>query len=366
VAGSRDYYEIIGVARGATLVEIKKAYRAQAQRFHPDLNPDDRVAEDKIKELNEAYATLSDPERRARYDRLGELGLATASTATGFGAVAEVVGGIWNDLKSRRKKSAGRDLRYTLEVELAEAILGVEKTIRFPTRRECEACDATGARPGGLKTCSHCEGAGEVRAGGILPRSCSTCAGTGKVVADACSVCGGTGLRGLEREYAVKLPPGTRDGQIRMVPREGEPGRRGGPPGDLHVVVRIRPHPLLARDGDDLVCELPVSITQAALGAVVSVPTLEGQVRMRIPEGTQSGRLLRLRGKGVPRQSGGGRGDQLVKVMVETPTQLSPRQRELLEALGKESGESAGGEPRRRHFLDKLRGLVNEGGGDGD
>jgi molecular chaperone DnaJ len=351
MAGARDYYEIIGVARGATLVEIKKAYRAQAQRYHPDLNPDDRVAEDRIKELNEAYGTLSDPERRARYDRLGELGLGLPGSATGFGAVAEVFGGMWNDLKARRKRSAGRDLRYTLEVELAEAVLGVQKVIRFPTRRECEACDATGARPGGLKVCSTCAGAGELRTAGILTRTCSTCAGLGKVVADACSVCGGTGLRGLEREYTVKLPPGTRDGQIRMVPHEGEPGRRGGPSGDLHVVVRIRPHPLLSRDGDDLLCELPVSISQAALGAVVGVPTLEGQVRMRIPEGTQSGRMLRLRGKGVPRQSGGGRGDQLVKVMVETPIQLSPRQRELLEALAREGGESAGGEPRRRHFL---------------
>jgi molecular chaperone DnaJ len=267
--------------------------------------------------------------------------------------------GIFEMFGKKPKKASGRDLRYTLEVTFEEAAFGVTKNIKFPTRKECGACAGVGGT--GAKTCTACGGRGEVRVQQgffTIPRSCNACQGRGKTVTAACEKCEGSGLLRVEREFAVKIPPGTEDGAVRRVAREGEPGRAGGAPGDLQVLVRVAEHSLFKRDGFDVETEMPISFSQAALGAQVDVPTLEGRVKMRIPSGTQSGRLFRLRGKGIPRGEGKARGDQHVRVVVETPTSLTPRQRQLLEELAKEGGEMIA-YPRKKNFLEKVRELFD-------
>jgi molecular chaperone DnaJ len=371
--GKRDYYEVLDVGRDATDAEIKKAFRRLAIKYHPDKNPSgDRASEERFKEANEAYNVLSDPDKRAAYDRFGHAafgapgaGGAAAAAAAGAQSVSEVFEGLF-DLLGRKRKAGGRDLRYTLELSFEEAAFGAERSIRFPTRKECGACGGLGGRNGaaGTRGCAACGGRGEVKIKQGLftvPRTCTTCGGTGKVVVDPCPKCEGSGMVRLEREFVVGIPAGTEDGAVKRVPREGEPGRGGGAPGDLHVLVRVKEHPLFQRRGLDVVCEIPVSFTQAALGAQVDVPTLDGKVKMRVPEGTQSGRLFRLRGKGIPRGPARDtpRGDQHVRIVVETPTNLTARQRELLEELARDSGEQSIGYPRKRGFLDKVRELFD-------
>lgn len=370
-SSKRDYYDVLGVGRDADDQDLKRAFRRLALRYHPDKNPQDRSAEDRFKELNEAYAVLSDEGKRAAYDRFGHRAFGAVddrawnAAAAGFGgSVSEVFEGLFSDLMGRRqKRAAGRDLRYTLEIDFQEAAFGTEKAIRFPTRRDCDRCAGTGARSSsGVRTCGTCGGKGELRAPqGVFTRgkSCGTCHGSGHVVVDPCSVCQGSGLLQIEREFRVKIPPGSADGAVRRVPREGEPGRFGGAPGDLHVIVRVAEHPLFTRDGHDVVCEVPISFAQAALGTQVDVPTLDGKVRMRVPVGTQSGRTFRLRGKGIPRAIGEGapRGDQHVRIVIETPTHLTARQRELLEEFAKESGNTGASHPRKRTFLSKVKEL---------
>jgi molecular chaperone DnaJ len=366
VVKKRDYYEVLGVARDATDQEIKRAFRGLAKQFHPDRNPDDRAAEERFKEANEAYAVLSDPDKRAAYDRFGHgaFGPAGAAGAPTYpSSVSEVFEGLFEMFGAgKRRKAVGRDLRYTLEISFEEAAFGCHKTIKFPTRRDCEHCRGTGAKgQAGARACGTCGGRGEVRVQQGLftvPRMCTSCQGTGKVVVDPCEHCEGSGLIRIEREFAVTLPPGCEDGGVRRIPKEGEPGRSGGAPGDLHVIVRVKPHPLFTRQGQDVVCELPVSFPQAALGAQVDVPTLDGKVKMRVPEGTQSGRLFRLRSKGIPKPDGKSRGDQHVRIVVETPTNLTAKQKQLLEELAKESGESIG-HPRKKNFLDKVKELFD-------
>ena len=366
VAEKRDYYVTLGVARDASDADLKKAYRRLALKFHPDQNPGDREAEERFKELNEAYAVLSDVDKRAAYDRFGHAAFGApgpfGAAGPPFSSVGDVIEGLFGDLFGRRqKRSAGRDLRYTLEVSFQEAAFGTEKSIRFPTRKDCSTCEGSGARSkAGIQTCQACLGRGEVKVKqGLftLGKTCGPCGGTGKVVTDPCQTCEGSGLVRIEREFTVKVPAATEDGAVRLIAREGEPGRAGGPPGDLHVVVRVQPHPLFSRQGYDVLCEVPVSFPQAALGAQVEVPTLDGKVKMRVPPGTQSGKLFRLKGKGIPRGEAS-RGDQHVRVVVETPTNPTPRQRELLEQLAKESGEAVG-HPRKKTFLDKVRELFD-------
>ncbi len=299
----RDYYEVLGVERDADDSELKRAFRELARRYHPDVNPGDDVSEDRFKEANEAYAVLSDARARARYDRYGFAGVSDSSeSSAGFGSVVDIFDDLVGDLLRRRKqKRRGRDLRYTLEVSFEEAAFGCEKTIRIPNK--------------------------------------------------------GHG----EREFTVTIPPGTKEGTVRRLRGEGERGEGSGAPGDLHVIVRIGEHPVFTRDGHDVWCEVPISFPQAALGAAISVPTLDGSVRMRIPEGTQSGRVFRMRGKGIPRAAGKSapRGDQFVRAVVETPTQLTARQQELLRAFAEETGD-LGAHPQTRGFLDKLRSLIAE------
>lgn len=310
VAGirKRDYYEVLGVARDADEIELKRAFRELARRYHPDINPG-KVAEDRFKEANEAYAVLSDPKARARYDRYGHAGIdGQAAGAAGFGGVAQAFDDLLGDiLRKRKQKKRGRDLRYTLEISLEESAFGCEKTIRLPD-----------------------------------PKA------EGNSGSD-------------ERSFTITIPAGTKDGAVRTIKGEGGRGSGGGAPGDLCVIVRVSEHPIFRREGQDVHCEVPVSFPQATFGDTVEVPTLEGKVKMRIPEGTQSGRVFRMRGKGVPKSAakGGPRGDQLVRVVVETPTGLTARQRELLEKFAEASGESLA-HPQRKGFLDKLKSLFAE------
>ena len=365
----RDYYDVLGVARGATDDELKRAYRKLALQFHPDRNPDDPDAEDKFKEASEAYAVLSDPEKRRAYDRFGFEGVGAGGPG-GFPGDFSAFGDLFNDLfgdlfgarmggRRAGRGQRGADLRYTHEIELREVLTGVETSLAIPRMMRCETCGGSGARPGTQpETCGRCGGSGQtIYQQGLfrISRPCETCRGEGTVVRDPCKSCRGTGRTEGERSIKVRIPPGVEDGMRLRVAGEGEAGLSGGPPGDLYVVIRLRPHPLFVREGPDVVCEVPIPFVQAALGAEIEVPTLEGRVSLRIPEGTQSGKVLRLRGKGLPTVAGGGRGDQLVRLFVEVPSRLTGRQRELLERFATESGTDVS--PVTKGFLDKLRDL---------
>ncbi|HEY3355309.1 MAG TPA: molecular chaperone DnaJ [Polyangia bacterium] len=350
----RDYYEVLGIARDADAAEIKTAYRGLAHRFHPDKNPGDQSAEELFKEVSEAYAVLSDPERRARYDHYGRDG-APGDGGFGVGNVQDIFEGIFGAFRGGAKKkprSQGRDVRYTLELGFEEAVLGCEKTIRYDCEIECADCAGSGADESrGSRACQTCGGAGQVQG-----RSCPSCHGRGRLAAAPCRGCRGTGRVVREREFVVRIPHGAADGNVKTVRGAGEAGRQGGKPGDLHIILRLRPHPLFSREGDDILCQVPVSISQAALGTTLEIPTLDGKVRMKVPPGTQSGKVFRLRGKGVPH--GGARGDQHVEIMVETPTKLSASQRELLERLG--SADGVEGTPRQRQFAAAMKALYGE------
>ncbi len=354
----RDYYEVLGVARDVDAAELKRAYRDLAKKYHPDVNPGSREAEERFKEVSEAYTVLSDPEKRARYDRVGHAGGGFEATV---GSFTDLFDSLFGDLFGRRKKekSPGRDLRYTLEIDFVEAARGCEKTITVAGRADCEKCAGTGARGGeaGLAACGACGGRGEIKVQQgffSVGKTCGNCGGRGKVVVDKCPACDGRGTVEKEREFHVAIPPGTEDGAIRRLPGQGEPGRRGGTPGDLAVVVQVKPHPIFKREGQVIACEVPVSFAQAALGAAIEVPTLDGKVEMRVPPGTQSGTVFRLRGKGLP-LAGGGRGDAHVKVAVETPTNLTPEQRDLLARFAAACTDEA--TPQRRGFTAKLKDL---------
>ena len=368
----RDYYDVLGVPRSAADEELKKAYRRLALKFHPDRNPDDPDAEEKFKEASEAYAVLSDPEKRRAYDRFGFEGVG-AGGAGGFpGGDFAAFGDLFNDLfgdlfgarmggRRAGRGQRGADLRYTHEIALREVLTGVETSLSIPRMMRCETCRGTGARPGTKpETCGRCGGSGQaIFQQGLfrISRPCDVCRGEGTIVRDPCKTCRGTGRTEGERSIKVRIPPGVEDGMRLRVAGEGEAGISGGPPGDLYVVIRVKPHPLFVREGPDLVCEVPIPFVQAALGAEIEVPTLEGKVALRIPEGTQSGKVLRLRGKGLPSVTGGARGDQLVKLFVEVPSRLTKGQRELLEKFASESGTDVS--PVTKGFLDKLRDLFD-------
>ena len=373
----RDYYEVLGVGRGASDDELKSAYRKLAMEHHPDRNPDDPVAEEKFKEASEAYAILSDAEKRQQYDQFGHQGVG-AGGAGGFpGGAPGDFGDLFNDLfgdlfgggfgaRSGRRRSGGRgqrgaDLRYNHELELHDVLTGEEATLDLPKMMRCEPCAGSGAREGTRpETCARCQGSGQaIFQQGLfrISRPCDACRGEGSVVSDPCPECRGAGRTEGHKTIKVQIPPGVEDGMRLRVAGEGEAGISGGPPGDLYVVMHLRDHPLFERNGSDIHCEVPVQFTQAALGAEVQVPTLEGPVTMRVPEGTQSGKVMRLRGKGLPAVGTTARGDQLVHVFVEVPTKLSPRQRELLEEFAEEAGTEVS--PMTKGFLDKLRDLFD-------
>lgn len=362
----RDYYEVLGVQKTASAQELKSAFRKVALQYHPDRNPGDQEAEEKFKEASEAYEVLSDPERRAKYDRFGHSG----NPFEGFGGggfqgvnINDIFGDIFGEIfgggRGRRASNRGADLRYNLEISFEEAAFGCRPKVNIPRPRACDVCNGTGSKSGtGPKPCRTCGGQGEVRfTQGFfaVSRPCGDCRGTGEVVADPCGKCRGAGKVPAEETIEVNIPAGVDNGTRVRLTGMGEPGDRGGPPGDLYVTVIVREHPLFQREDYEVFCEVPISFTQAALGAKIDVPTLDGKVKMTVPSGTQSGKVFRLKGKGVPHLHSQQRGDQHVRVIVETPTDLTPKQRELLEKFAELSGEES--HPQSKSFFDKVREL---------
>jgi molecular chaperone DnaJ len=359
-APTRDPYEVLGVDRQASAAEIKAAYRRLALSYHPDRNPGDDAAEEKFKEVSVAYAVLGDESKRANYDRFGAVSsdLPFGKEAD-IGAVMNFFDAVFGDLfGTGRKRAAGHDLRYTLELSFDEAALGCEKEITFTRSGDCARCRGTGAEGGvaGLVPCSRCEGQGSLRQGAGLfsaKRECPACGGAGEVAKVRCGACAGAGLADSERTFTVRIPPGSQQGTNQRVPGEGSPGRRGGPAGDLHVIVRVKPDPVYRQEGDLLICEVPLSVAELALGVEVDIPLLDGCVRMKIPAGTQPGSVFRVRGKGLPRTGGGPRGDAHVRIRVEVPGALSDEARDLLGKVEQALGEDA--YPERKAFRARAR-----------
>jgi len=348
----RDYYDILDVGRDADLVAIKKAYRAAALRYHPDKNPGDKQAEERFKEAAEAYAILSDPEKRKLYDQFGK---ASLGSQAGQGFDQEIFadfGDILGDLfgfgsvfgggRRARRGRAGRDLRYDLEIDFEEAVRGLETQIKLPILETCKTCSGRGAPEDGIETCRQCGGRGQVafqQGFFTIARSCGQCGGTGKRIVKPCRDCAGEGRVRRESTLQIRIPPGVDSGtQLRMSGR-GEAGASGGPHGDLYVVLRVREHELFERHDRDIVCQAPISFSQAALGAELTVPTIDGDRKLSIPAGTHSGTSFCLKGLGVPTVNGSDRGDHYVTVRVRTPTRLNDEQRKLLEELAKIEGE---------------------------
>ena len=363
-AEKRDYYELLGVERSCSSDDLKRAYKLLAIRYHPDKNPNNHEAEEHFKRVSEAYAVLSDPDKRRRYDQLGHAAFDPARGGTGFdpsdfGAIGQMLEGFLDDMFGRRGGAARtpKDLRYNLEITFEEAALGSERMIEYDRLELCEHCKGSRAEPDARKPeCPACRGRGEVRfQRGFFAtsRPCVTCEGSGVRAEARCALCKGRGNTPKRQTLRVKIPAGVEDGAVRTISGMGEQVPAGT--GDLHVHVKVAPHPLFKREGADILCDVPVSFPQAALGSNLDVPTLEGQVKMRLPPGTQSGRVFRLRGRGLPVFGGYGKGDELVKIVVEVPAELTERQRELLEELAREMGADT--HPQQQSFLDKLRGL---------
>lgn len=367
----RDYYEVLGVPRDADDRALKKAYRSLAHQYHPDKNPGDKASEEKFKEASEAYAVLADPEKRAHYDRFGH------AEMPGFGGgfsgqgpygvnIQDIFGDIFGDLfggggpgRRRGGASRGSDLRYHMEVTFEEAAFGASKDITIPRLEECATCSGSGAAAGSKpKVCNTCGGAGEIRVTQgffAIAKTCPQCGGAGKVVDKPCADCEGRGQKEQPRTLTVKVPAGVNEGTRLRFVGEGEAGRGGGPRGDLYVVLAIKDHPLFTRDDENVLCEVPISFPQAALGCTLEVPTLDGKVQMKIPSGTQPGAIFRLKNKGIPHLRGQGRGDQLVKVRLEVPKELDEEQRGLLEKFAAASGDAV--HPEHKSFFDKVKEL---------
>jgi len=347
----RDFYDVLGVAKAASEQEIKSAYRKLALKYHPDRNPGDTKAEEAFKEAAEAYAVLADPEKRGRYDRFGHAAVTGAAGGPGFdpsvftgfedilGGLGDIFGfgDVFGGGRRRAGPRRGADLRYDLEIGFAESASGTETSIQIPRHESCETCHGSGAAPGtGPTTCPQCRGTGQLRFQQgffTVARTCGTCRGAGQVVSTPCPTCSGQGTVEQERKLTVKIPAGIASGQRLRLYGEGEGGVQGGPPGDLYVVVHVQEHEFFRRDGNDLHCEIPLNFTTLALGAEISVPGITGEHTVKVPEGTQTGALFRLRGKGMPDVSGRGHGDILVRVTGVTPKKLSKDQRRLLEQL---------------------------------
>jgi molecular chaperone DnaJ len=370
----RDFYEVLGVAKSASADEIKKAYRKLAMKHHPDRNPDDKSAEDKFKEANEAYEALSDEDKRAAYDRHGHAGV-DPNMGGGFGGggagnFSDMFGDVFGDIfgggrGGQQRSNRGSDLRYTLELDLEEAVRGTKVKIRVPTLSSCETCDGTGAKKGtSVDVCRTCSGAGQVRVQQgffAMAQTCPTCRGRGKTIKSPCPSCHGQGRVEKSKTLEVKIPAGVDVGDRIRLSGEGEAGANGGPTGDLYVEVAVRKHKIFERDGADLYCEMPISFADAALGGELEVPTLDGRVKLKVPEGTQTGKLFRLRGKGIAPVRGGGTGDLLCRVSVETPVNLSKRQKELLRELQTEM--DAGNDkhsPRKSSWFESVVNLFGE------
>jgi len=369
MATKRDYYEVLGVPKNASQDEIKKAYKTLAKKYHPDLNPDSKTAENKFKETTEAYEVLTNENSRARYDQFGH-----NDPGAGFGGGGDFggqYGGSVNDIfeaffgggfggSGQQQQQAGpqqgADLRADLTIEFVEAAKGAEKELRFNRMDVCSDCKGTGAKAGTKrKKCSKCGGTGSIRVSQKTAfgqfqtvRSCDACGGTGTIVETPCSSCSGTGRVRKERKITVKVPPGVDNGSRLRMTGEGEGGHLGGQPGDLYIYIAVKPHKIFKRREDDILCDFSIDFVQAAIGAEVEVPTIDGIAKLTIPEGTQSGTTFRLRGKGFPKLRGYGRGDQHIKVNVLTPTRLSEEQKQLLRKFGESFGK--GGDEKKGFF----------------
>ena len=359
MAEKRDYYEVLGVSKSATDDELKKAYRKEAKKYHPDLHPNDKAAEEKFKELSEAYAVLSDKEKRAKYDQFGHAGVDPNFGAGGGGFGGFDFGDIFGDIFGggfggfggfggsgrRNGPKRGADVRQVIDITFEEAAFGCKKNLNVTKMDSCSECHGTGAKPGtSASTCSKCRGTGQVQTQVRTPlgymtniTTCPDCHGTGQIIKDPCKVCRGAGKVRKNSTIEVTIPQGIDNGQTIQISGKGEPGEKGGPSGDLLVTIRIRPHKLFIREGFDVFIDMPISFVQAALGATVKVPTLDGAVEYDIPEGTQSETTFKLREKGIPFLRGKGRGNQYVKVKVEVPRNLSSEQKELLRQFDTDS-----------------------------
>jgi len=370
----RDYYEILGLSRGASEADIKAAFRRLAKDCHPDRHPGDKGAEQKFKELGEAYEALRDPQKRAAYDQFGHAAFDGQGRGHGFGPdFASSMSDIFDDLfgefmggrrggRPRTGRERGADLRYNMEITLPEAFEGKTAQIRVPTSVTCEACEGSGAKAGTApSSCPTCGGAGKVRASQgffTIERTCPSCQGRGEIINDPCGVCTGSGRVMKERTLAVNIPAGVEDGTRIRLAGEGEAGQRGGPAGDLYIFLSIKPHEFFQRDGADIFCRVPIAMTTAALGGQLDVPTIDGgKTRVKVPDGTETGKQFRLKGKGMPVLRSKVTGDMYIQVEVETPKNLSPRQRELLESFERESSgqtspHSAGFFTRVKEFFE--------------
>jgi molecular chaperone DnaJ len=337
----RDYYEVLGVARDASEADIKKAYRRLAMKYHPDRNGNDADSAERFKEASEAYEVLSNAEQRQAYDRFGHAGVgAGAAGMGGFagGAFSDIFGDVFGDIfgggRGRSSVQRGSDLRYNMELDLEQAVAGDTVEIRVPVLSACETCDGSGSKPGTRPvTCTDCGGAGQIRVSQgffSLQQTCPRCRGAGTIITDPCGACGGRGRVEKRKTLSVSIPAGVDTGDRIRLAGEGEAGINGGPPGDLYVQIEVREHPIFVREGKNLFCEVPISFVDAALGGELEVPTLNGRVKLKIPPETQSGKLFRMRGKGVAPVRGGSVGDLLCRVVVETPVNLSERQKQLL------------------------------------
>lgn len=379
----RDYYEVLGISKGAEAQEIKKAYRKLAMKYHPDRNPGDKEAEEKFKEINEAYEVLSDDTKRKTYDQFGHDGLNGQGgfggqggfNGQGFGGFEDMFGDIFGDMfgggfgggrQRRRGPQRGADIRQNVTISFEEAAFGKKMSIKLNRSEECDECDGTGAKPGtSKKTCSTCSGTGQVRTVQRTPfgniassRPCSACNGTGEVIESPCSKCHGTGNTRKVKTIEVDIPAGIDDGQMIKLAGQGEVGEKGAPRGDLYIVVNIKSHPLFTRDGNDIYFEMPITFVQATLGDEIEVPTLDGKVKYSVPEGTQTGTVFRLKEKGIPRIRGNSRGDQYVKVVVEIPKKLNDKQKDLLREFAKECGSNV--HEKKKTFGQKIEDMFKK------
>ncbi|MBQ0097662.1 MAG: molecular chaperone DnaJ [Oscillospiraceae bacterium] len=379
MADKRDYYEVLGVNKGSSDDEIKKAYRQAAKKYHPDLHPGDKEAEAKFKEVNEAYEVLSDKEKKARYDQFGHAGVdpnygaGTGGSPFGqdidFGDIFSSVFGGFGGFGGRRSANPnaprrGSDVETTLYISFEEAAKGCKKTVSYNAVTTCHECNGTGAQKGtSPKTCTACQGRGQVTINQRTPfgvvqtsRTCDACKGRGKIVETPCKACNGAGRVRKKKSVEVNIPAGISDEQVLNVSGHGNSGVNSGPAGDLHVYIGVRPHPIFERRGDDIWCDLPITFSQAALGAEVTVPTLDGKVSYTIHEGTQPNDIFKLKGKGVSHLNGRGKGDQYVKIVIEVPKNLSSKQKELIKEF--ETGTSDKNYSKRKSFKDKLKDLL--------
>lgn len=381
MADKRDYYEVLGISKSTPTDDIKKAYRKLAKKYHPDINPNDKDAEAKFKEISEAYTVLSDDQKRSAYDRYGHAAFDGSGgggfggfEGFGFGGLDDLfetfMGGAGGFGRSRTNKNApqrGNDLQYALQISFEEAAFGVEKEISINRLQNCSVCSGSGAKPGtSVETCKHCRGTGQIRytqstAFGqfVNMKTCDACRGEGKIVVQPCEACQGKGRISKKSRITINVPAGIDEGQTISLRGEGEPGLRGGTSGDLYVTIHIKPHSIFKREGYDVVCDVPISFAQAALGAEIDIPTLHGIIKYSIPEATQTGTVFKMRGKGIKYLRSNNNGDQYIRINVEVPTKMSSKQKELLRQFAEAGGDDEGLE-QRKGFFEKVKKLFKE------